>query len=150
MTIGATIQSLSLREAVIDALYRCINGLDLADEQLFRSAFTIDAKLTVQEKTTEGLVAIVADTYKNISKLDTTHHISNIRLNIDGSRAQMTATALAQHYRTGTGMQDVPRLLAGSFWDVDLVQQKDETEWKIKDWKLRLVWSEGDFAVLRS
>ena len=149
MTLGATIQPLTPREAAIDALYRCINGLDLADEQLFRSAFTTDAKFTIQGKTSDGLDAVMADIYQNISRLDTTHFVTNVRVNIDGPRAQLTATILAQHYTMGMGMQDAPRLLAGAFYDVDLVQQEDEAQWKINDWKVKPVWTEGDVAVVR-
>ncbi|THC98781.1 hypothetical protein EYZ11_001760 [Aspergillus tanneri] len=104
------------RDAIADALYRCVLGLDTGDSALFDSAFTSTATLSMNGRVSEGLPAIHADCFDVIAKLDTTHFVTNIRINIadGGAKASMTASALGQHYRGGKGLQpDQTRLLAG-------------------------------------
>lgn len=138
------------REAIADALYRGVLGLDTNDAALFDSAFTQTAKFTINGQISEGLPAIHENCFNLISKLDTTHFITNTRINIDEScsKASMTASALSNHFRGGKGMQpEQPRLMAGSLYYLDLVKGSDGT-WKIEDWKMQSTWAEGDWAVM--
>ncbi|KAJ5108263.1 hypothetical protein N7456_004938 [Penicillium angulare] len=142
--------SLSGRDAVADALYRCVIGLDTADEALFKSAFTTDAVFDINGTVMDGLEAIISQCYINIAKMDTNHFLSNIRINItdEDSKAQVTCSALAQHYRGGEGMQpgSVP-LLAGSLYWVELVHDSADGLWKVKHWTLKSNWGQGDWTV---
>ncbi|KAJ5280634.1 hypothetical protein N7478_006006 [Penicillium angulare] len=141
---------LSGRDAVADALYRCVIGLDTADEALFKSAFTIDAVFDINGTIMNGLEAIMSECYVNIAKMDTNHFLSNIRINImDGdSKAQVTCSALAQHYRGGEGMKPGSEpLLAGSLYWVELVNDSADGLWKVKHWTLKSSWGQGDWTV---
>ncbi|KAE8392581.1 hypothetical protein BDV23DRAFT_151073 [Aspergillus alliaceus] len=143
--------ALSGRDAIADALYRCVLGLDTNDLALFDSAFTPTATFSINGQVSEGLPAIHTDCFITIAKLDTTHFLSNIRINIadDGTKASATASALSQHYRAGKGLQPgQPRFLAGSLYYVDLVKEEANDLWKIETFKLQSTWAEGDWGVM--
>ncbi|CAG8907094.1 unnamed protein product [Penicillium egyptiacum] len=97
--------ALSGRDAIADVLYRCVLGLDTNDMALFDSSFTSTATFSINGKVSSGLPAIHTNCFEVVSKLDTTHFVTNIRINIadSGVKAAATASALAQHYRGGKG-----------------------------------------------
>lgn len=149
----AALQSLSVREAVTDAIYRAVLGLDTDDIALFDSAFAPDGKFEIVGRPVKGQGhdELHKSVFNFISELDTTHFISNVRVEVkDGANtAYMTASALAQHYRPGEGNKpDTKRFLAGSQYWMDLVKVETEGLWKIADWKSKVVWSEGDSSVM--
>ena len=151
MAMPTSLSSLGVREAVTDAIYRCVLGLDASNKALFDSAFTQDASFDLNGSVMSGLNAIQTGCYDSVSKLDTTHFISNVRVNVrDGdSAASMTTSALAQHYRHKQGTEaGATRLLTGSLYFLDLIKDDEDALWKIKHWKLQLVWSEGDWGVI--
>ena len=116
---------LSDRGAIIDALYRGILGLDTNDLALFNSAFPNDARLEFNGRAMDGVSVIRSDCFDHIYKLETTHSITNVRINIsdDGSKASVSASALAQHYRAGTGKEgNAARLLTGAQYRLDLLK----------------------------
>ncbi|OQD73224.1 hypothetical protein PENDEC_c016G02484 [Penicillium decumbens] len=138
------------REAIADAVYRCVLAFDTDNETLFKSAFTSDAIFELNGTIMNGLDAIVTQCYASVSKMDTTHFINNLRINIlDGdSKAEVTCSALAQHYRGGEGMKpDAVPLLAGALYWMDLVKDAGDGLWKIKHWKLKSTWGQGDWGV---
>lgn len=142
---------LSGRDAVADAVYRALLGFDTNHLDIFKSAFNEDSTFTVNDKVTEGLDKIVSELFGMVSKLDTTHHLTNMRINIDGAKATLSATVLAQHYRGGTGTDPkAERYLAGGLYLLDLVKGNGDVEvWKIASWKIQIIWGEGDATVLR-
>ena len=151
MALPASLSSLSVREAITDAIYRAVLGLDTGDKALFDSALTQDANFDLNGNVMVGLDAIHAGSYELISKLDTTHFISNARVNArDGdSTASMTASALAQHYRHKEGIEvGATSLMTGSLYFLDLVKDDEGGLWKIKNWKLKLIWAEGDWSIM--
>lgn len=151
MALPSALPSLSVREAIIDAIYRGVIGLDTADDALFDSAFTQDAILDINGTVLNGLSAIHTGCYDTVSKLDTTHFITNVRVDInDGeSKASMTASALAQHYRHQQGREPgAARLLAGGLYFIDCVKDDKDGLWKMKHWKLKSIWAEGDWGVM--
>ena len=83
---------LSGRDAVADALYRCIIGMDTANDALFKSSFTADAIFDLNGTIIDGFDAINSQCYDIVAKLDTGHYVSNLRINItdDDSKAQLT------------------------------------------------------------
>lgn len=139
------------RDGIADTLYRIVLGLDTNDKELFDSGFTQTSTFTINDKTSTGLSAIHTDCFDVITKLDTTHFLTNIRISIADSsiKATATASALAQHYPGGKGL--VPsqaRLLAGSLYYVDLVKDEASSLWKVQDFKMKVSWAEGDWAVM--
>ncbi|KAF5012499.1 hypothetical protein FDECE_1452 [Fusarium decemcellulare] len=151
-TLAANL-SLSDREAIPDALYRSIIGLDTNDQTIFESAWHKDAVFIFDgNPAIETLDGILATTFKLIgSSLDTTHMVSNVRIDVkDGAdTAALTAHALAQHYRKGEGRNpQASRFLTGSLYNVDLVKDKSEGLWKITRFELNVIWNEGDPSIL--
>ncbi|KAE8137982.1 hypothetical protein BDV38DRAFT_282591 [Aspergillus pseudotamarii] len=151
MSYPTKLPTLTTREAITDTLYRCVGGLDTADTALFDSAFTKDATFDLNGRLLESLDSIHKDCYDKISKLDTIHYMSNVRVNVkDGEeKGSLTASALAQHYRPGEGIQSGTKyFLAGSFYEMDVVRDEGDGLWKIRHWKLKIVWAEGDWGVV--
>ena len=140
------------REAINDAIYRAFVGIDSNDASFFDSAFVDEGRLDIDGNIMEGREALRTQSFGHLKTLDTTHFVTNTRVNIDegGSTASATASVLAQHYRGGQGTNPAaPRFLAGTLnWLQFVKDEKDGGLWKIKDWKLRSVWGEGDPSVL--
>ncbi|KAH8432796.1 nuclear transport factor 2 family protein [Aspergillus melleus] len=145
--------ALTGRDAIADALYRCVIGFDTGDTALFDSAFLLDSTFEINGRVLSGLPEIHTGCFDPISKLDTTHFISNIRINIEdnGTEASLTASSIAQHYRAGKGMEaDQPRLLGGSLYYVDLVKREEDGGlWRIKAIKINSTWVEGDWGIIK-
>lgn len=142
--------ALTPREAITDALYRCVNGLDTNDKALFESAFTKEAIFDLNGNVMEGLPAISTGIYDMIVKMDTTHFVTNVRVHIEGeTKGSVTATALAQHYHGNQGLEPgAANFLAGSLYWGDLV--KDEADgglWKFTSWRMKTSWGTGDQSV---
>lgn len=153
--------SLSDREAIADAIARCVCGLDTADRALFRSAFTEDAVFDLNGALLKGLDDICTACFDVVSRLDTTHMTSNVRSTFapDGLSATTTATGVAHHYPAGKGLAmenngTTQRLVVGSLYSIELVKVEGEAVagglplWKAKMWKLKSVWTQGDWAVM--
>lgn len=141
--------SFSVKEAITDAIYRFVTGLDTGDLALFNSAFSEDACFNLNGDVMEGMEMIRSKCYEVISKLDTTHFITNIRVDLKEGEltASLTASALAQHYRQGQGMiPGATHLLVGSRYSVDLIS--DGAFWRMKYCKIHLIWAEGDWDVI--
>ncbi|KAL2812002.1 hypothetical protein BJX63DRAFT_397866 [Aspergillus granulosus] len=146
------------REAITDAIHRFLTGLDTSDKSLFESSLTETATLNINGTVTEGLTSIITDRYGFISKLDTTHSLTNVRIHVEegGNRASATANALSQHYRPGEGMQGgKDALLLGSLFWVELVRDEGEqgTEgefWRIQHFLLKSTWAEGEWGVMKA
>ncbi|OAA72396.1 hypothetical protein ISF_01469 [Cordyceps fumosorosea ARSEF 2679] len=147
------------REAVVDAIARCVCGLDTADRALFQSAFTTDAVFDLNGTLLRGLDEITTSCFDIVSPLDTTHMTSNVRTTFaeGGRAATTTATGVAHHYRAGRGLAmeqggHTERLVVGSLYSIDLVKVDDGTAeaplWKAKTWRLKSVWSQGDWAIM--
>ncbi|GAB7357356.1 hypothetical protein MBLNU459_g8303t2 [Dothideomycetes sp. NU459] len=141
---------LSDREAIADAIYRCVLGFDTGDSALFSSAFIENASMTVNGRTSTGLPSIRTDWFDLIAKLDTTHYITNVRINITApGKASLTASALAQHYRGQKGLEpDQTRLLGGGLYRAEVVRDEAAGLWKIESIDMKSVWAEGDWGVV--
>ena len=153
MPLPVQLPSLSTNDAIADPIYRCVVGIDTADAALFESAFTADAILDVDGTAVTGRPAIRTGCYDPIAGLDTTHHISNVRVNkLADDKASVTATALAQHFRAGEGKENgTTRLTSGSLYFADIVREGGEGgTWKISSCRFKLIWTEGDSDVMKS
>ncbi|CEN59804.1 hypothetical protein ASPCAL02248 [Aspergillus calidoustus] len=144
------------REAISDALYRCIEGIDTNNKPLFDSSFTETATLEVNGAVSEGLAAIHANCFNVIGPKTTTHFVSNVRIHIDesGEKATMRAYALAQHYREGEGLKgDQERLLTGNSYYLEVVRETGVAEgefWRIETFVVKSSWAEGVWGVLKA
>jgi hypothetical protein len=147
------LSSLSTREAIADALYRVTIALDTRDSELFQSAWVESDEIIFDFCGTEskGVDAIRKSVYDLVAPLDTTHIISNMRIDVKEGEdtATMTAAAFAQHYRGGEGLTpDKKYLLSGSIYDVSLVKNATDGQWKILRWGITLNWTEGDLHYI--
>ena len=141
---------------VVDALYRFGLGQDLRDKDLFASAFAPNAELEFQpaasrwggqsppmvgRDTSVGTICtLLAD------RIDTTHTVTNPRVEIDGDTARLTAMVEAQHllrtdHRTFA--------LLKNLYSATLV--RDGSRWLIHRLRIDNVWYTGEpgdiFAV---
>jgi hypothetical protein len=140
--------------AVIDALYRFAAGIDLRDSALLSSSLAKDAisdfgpagkKVGVEFPILQGRENIVAMLTSALSKIDTTHSVSNPRVNLNGDKAVLDALVEAQHLPS----DDLTRhFLMKNRYDVELIKQ-DEV-WVIQRYTVDNVWQTGDPAVLFS
>jgi hypothetical protein len=140
--------ALTEREAIADALYRAVLAFDHADEALLLSAMTEDISFEILGASHNGIPEIKAAVFDRVSKLDTTHFISNIRISIESATtAKMTCSATAQHVRPGKGFEPGPnKFTSGGLYLCDVVKVDDL--WKIKSWKVNVVWVDGDPTVM--
>ncbi|KAJ0419679.1 hypothetical protein BJY00DRAFT_285737 [Aspergillus carlsbadensis] len=146
--------ALTRREAITDAITRFLVALDTSDKPLFESAFTASATLNINGTVLEGLPALVSGCYDLISKLDTTHFLTNVRINVEesGKRAGVTASALSQHYRAGEGLVGgMEALLVGCLYWVEVVRDEGEEEfWRILHFTLKSTWADGEWGILKA
>jgi hypothetical protein len=147
-----TPDQLSNKEAIADTIYRGVLGIDSNNFDLMLSAL-YDSPTTAFEingERTEGIEAIKVRTFDRIGPLDTTHNISNVRIEVeDGAEtASLTAHILAQHYRAGEGLLDDSKgVLVGGLYFIDLVNDTDGA-WKVTTWKIKIIWMDGDKSVI--
>ncbi|OJJ98584.1 hypothetical protein ASPACDRAFT_1889109 [Aspergillus aculeatus ATCC 16872] len=143
------------KDAIVDPIYRALLSIDTANPALFASAIHEAARFSLNGRLLEGADAIKTHVYDTVSRIDTTHHLSNLRITefdeVTGT-ASLVATVLAQHYRQGEGLDASSKgLLAGGFYFVDVVREEGDAEvWRVKEWTLRVLWREGDEGVMAS
>jgi len=140
------------REAVADALYRCVLGLDTNDRELFESACLTDesAVVVAGSDTIRGWTAI-NEIMSRVFLLVTTHFITNVRVELkDDSTASMSAHAIACHVRPEDALKpEDTSYTAGCLYFLDLVKDHDtDGLWKIKKWEIKIRWTTGDIKVL--
>lgn len=136
------------REAAADALYRAVLAFDHADEELLLSALTEDVAAEMPGSSAKGIPEFKAAVFDRVSKLDTTHFLSNVRVSLESSTtAKVSASAMAQHVRPGKGFEPGPnKFTSGGLYLCELIKVGDL--WKIKDWKANIVWIDGDPSVM--
>ena len=137
---------------IVDALYRFGAGQDLADRDLFESAFAPDAtvdfrgpaqRFGIDLQPFQGRAAITEIILGTVAELSTTHTITNPRVNRDGDRASLFALVEAQHLPS----QDHTRhLLLKNIYTVELA--RSGAQWVITHMKIDNVWFAGDPTVL--
>jgi hypothetical protein len=138
---------LTPREAIMDALHRSSIGMDTNDVELFDSAYAKNTRWDLNGKIIDGLEEVHTKCYNpTISNLDTTHHFTNIRINIADNQheAAMSAIFLAQHWRLGEGK--IPgslRYTTGGHVYLEFTKDEEEGVWKIKFYRTKSIWFEG-------
>ncbi|PMD19908.1 hypothetical protein NA56DRAFT_646809 [Hyaloscypha hepaticicola] len=148
--------SLSPREAITDAIYRATLSFDRNDATLLNSAFVPDHASVIFDfngTPIHGLDAIRTQLLDVVGPMDTTHMISNVRIDLQpgGDEAQLNCYALAQHCLKGEGMDGTGRkyLAASEYW-VDLVKVEGQSGgWGITKWVMKIIWTQGDASVMK-
>lgn len=148
LALPAKLPGLTDREAIADTLYRAVLAFDHADEALLLSAITEDIVAEMPGSSAKGIQELKAAVFDRVSKLDTTHFLSNIRISIESiTTAKVTCSALAQHVRPGKGFEPGPnKFTSGALYICDVVKIDDL--WKIKSWKADIVWVDGEPSVM--
>lgn len=140
------------REEVIDALYRFGLGQDLRDRELFASAFAADAVLDFRPAATkcgldiplmEGRDTIVDIILNPETRIDTTHVVSNARVELAGDTARLTAIVEAQHLPKDDHSRHA---LLKNLYAVDAV--RDGSRWVMRHVRIDNVWYTGDPWVI--
>ncbi|KAI7538310.1 hypothetical protein KC331_g10437 [Hortaea werneckii] len=149
MSIHAFSQGLSDREAIADCIYRAVQAFDLADRALLDSCFFDDAVFQVVGDTIVGRQAIYEQSFDFVSKLDTTHHPSGIRIEFSTNGAKVCCCFLAYHWRQGEGMKEgASRFTVGGYYFVDVEKDTADGLWKARRFKVKALWTEGDAGVM--
>jgi len=147
-----TVTRMADRLEIIDALYRFAAGQDLRDIPLFTSAFAADAELDFVQPAAkfgvhlpvfEGCENITASIFAAIAELDTTHTVTNTRVEINKDQASLFALVEAQHLPR---MDHSNYLLLKNFYWVQL--RRTEKSWVITHMRIQNVWHSGDPRVL--
>lgn len=139
------------REAVADALYRVVSAFDDNDVSLFNSAMCEDAVFKMGDHVVNGREAMKTQFLDFVGPKDTTHMISNVRVDLKpgAKTASLSAYALAQHCPPGQGCDpSSPYYLSGSRYSLNVVKDEKENLWKVKDWNMKITWLQGDASVL--
>lgn len=147
--LPAKLSGITEREAIADALYRAVLAFDHADEDLLRSSITEDIELEFPGVlSAKGIPEVKAGVYDRVSKLDTTHFLSNVRINQESStKAKVSCSALAQHCRMGQGLDGTAgKYTSGVLYLCDMV--KDGELWKVSRWDAQVIWLDGDASVM--
>ncbi|MEU4390289.1 nuclear transport factor 2 family protein [Kribbella sp. NPDC023855] len=140
------------REEVIDALYRFGLGQDLRDRELFASAFAADAVLDFRPAATkcgldiplmEGRDTIVGTILDPKVRIDTTHVVTNARVELDGDTARLTAIVEAQHLPKDDHSRHA---LLKNLYAVEAV--RDGSRWVMRHVHIDNVWFTGDPWVI--
>jgi hypothetical protein len=100
----------------------------------------------------KGLDAIRTQIFDVVGPMDTTHMISNVRVDVkDGaSTASLAAYAMAQHCPPGRGTEpDGPKFTTGSTYSLNLVKDESDGLWKIKKFAMKVIWRQGDRSVMQ-
>ncbi|EME44543.1 hypothetical protein DOTSEDRAFT_53612 [Dothistroma septosporum NZE10] len=155
MSYPSFLNKLTSREAITDSIHRATIGLDNNDIELCRSAF-----VTIEEPVFfMGVQGFDVDQMiDSVGSMTTTHHTTNIRIDVkeDANTAVLTAYAPSQHYKAGAGnipgtAEHVPtgnpskNLLASSQYVVDVGKDAKDGVWKIRKWVCHILWTHGDF-----
>lgn len=154
--LQADVKGMTTREAITDAIYRCILGIDSHDESLFASAMfsSPETHFTIAGgPITQGSEAILTYMREHIFPLTTLHQITNVRVvDLDEAKgtARISAHAVAHHYKPEDAYKpERLSFVTGAIYDIEVVRDDaDQGLWKVKGWILHLLWTEGDQRIV--
>lgn len=157
MSYQNSLPNLNTNEAIADAVYRAATGFDRNDIAILETAIAEDCSFEItagpnERRVVDGLSTLKTQVFDHVGPMDTTHMISNVRVNhkAGDNVASLTAYALAQHCPPGRGKElDGPKYIAGAEYLVDLVQDHGDGLWKIKKWVVDIIWRQGDPSVMQ-
>jgi hypothetical protein len=148
----ASIEEVSDRLAIVDALYRFGAGQDLHDAALLSSAFSEEAqvdftqpakRLGVHLNVFSGRAQIVDNIMSAVNRLDTTHTVTNPRVTLNGDEAEMFALVDAYHLPRDDASR---HLQLKNIYRMSLV--RSSKDWRISRMHIHNVWMTGEPSVL--
>ncbi|KAH8678229.1 hypothetical protein BX600DRAFT_147483 [Xylariales sp. PMI_506] len=168
---------LTTREAIADAITRACLAIDSNDRALWESAWATstsgadgapplaaasardEVSMVINGRELRGMDTLYSECFDRVGPMDTQHLISGLRIELLGSKekdeeeeeeARATANALNQHFRPGQGMvPGAEHLLVGSTYDIRLVREAHDGQWRIRSWVLKSIWGQGNPEVLQ-
>jgi ketosteroid isomerase-like protein len=145
------------RAEITDAIYRYAAALDFGDAALMESALTEDAVIDLTSATTKiGLefpvltprdIAVGALT-AYVGPLDTSHSVTNVRIDISGDTATARCYAQANHFLPGEGPRPDQTRHALMMNRYTAEMARGEDRWRIRRLLIDCAWFEGDPQVL--
>jgi SnoaL-like domain len=153
MANSISLTSLSPREAVADALHRCITGTDDNDRALFESGMLKDKDtafiIAGTDRGFQGYDAIAEYMFTKVLPIPTTHLVTGVRVDLkDDQTAYVTAHAVAYHWKPEDAFTAEGKpFTTGGMYYIDVVKDSDGL-WKVKKWTLKINWTEGDRAII--
>jgi hypothetical protein len=151
------VREITDRTQITDAIYRYAAGLDFGDSALLESALTEDAVVDLTAATAKlGLDfpvlasrdVVVGALASAVGPLDTSHSITNVRIDIVGDTATARCYAQANHYLPGEGPQPdrTRHALMMNRYTADMA--RDGERWRIRRLLIDCAWFDGDPSVL--
>jgi ketosteroid isomerase-like protein len=138
--------------AIADALYRFAAGQDLRDPALLSSAFSRDAELDfvqparrlgVEIAPFRGRAEILDAIHGALAEVDTTHTVTNLRIEAEGDGASLFALVEAQHLPRADHSRNL--LLKNFYW---VTLERAGGRWTIRRMRVNNSWYRGDPTVL--
>jgi hypothetical protein len=152
-----TIRTITDRAEITDTFYRYAAGLDLGDAALLESALTEDATVDLTSATAKlGLDfpvlaprdVVVSALVSAVGPLDTSHSITNVRIDITGDTATARCYAQANHYLPGDGPRPDRTRHALMMNRYTAEMARDAERWRIRRLQIDCAWFDGDPLVL--
>lgn len=137
---------------IADVMYRYAAGIDFNSAELLTSAFAGNAvadftpaaaKAGIEFPVLQGCEMIVQGLKNSVCLLDTTHVVTNPRIQISGDAAKLFAIVEAQHLPPANHNL---HFLMKNQYEVDLVRNEDR--WLITNMTINCVWYTGEPRVL--
>jgi len=147
MTAPRNLEALLDERDICALLDRYAHALDEKDWSMLRTCFTEDAVALYGEALgrKDGYAAIEEACRGALERLDSSQHmLSNKEVVIDGDRATSRCYLQAQHTKAGTAGGD--NLTIGGIYLDEIVRTSEG--WRIAQRELRILWQEGNQAVL--
>ena len=135
------------QQGIIDAFHRCVLAFDYEDAALLQSSVTQDVEIHFFGQVVKGIDALKTSVFDRVSKLITTHFLSNFRVDVASGKASCSAMAVHVRPGKGFGVAANDKYTSGGFYFCDVVKD-DNGLWKICRWSFRIVWTEGDRSVM--
>ncbi|PVH99580.1 hypothetical protein DM02DRAFT_528828 [Periconia macrospinosa] len=140
--------SLSPREEVVDTFFRCLQGLNSNNRNLFKSTI-----LKTKEFHFISNMFIIKGCNAarfNIIFLITTHISSNVRVELKGTdTASLSCHSISYHVRPEDQFKaEESSFTAYNLYDIDFV--KADGLWKIKTWNVDIRRTTGDPSLIQA
>ena len=132
---------------ICDLLHRYARALDEKDWEMLATCFTPDAVALYGEVLgrKEGFEAIAETCRTALGNLDSSQHmITNPEVAVDGETATARCYVQAQHTKAGTPGGD--NYTIGGIYHDEIVLT--DAGWRIRQRELKMLWQEGNQAVL--
>lgn len=137
---------------IVNALYVLGAGIDENSAPLLESAFTSDAlvdfgpagrAMGIDFPALTGREAIVSTLTSTVGLLDTTHTVTNPRIQLEGDRVILKAIVEAQHLPPGDHSR---KCLMKNRYTAEV--RRDQGTWRVAWLEVQNAWFEGEPNVL--